>query len=121
VSRRASRAPFLHARACDYSVWSAMKRTACLLAAALWAAGTAAQSPARPHPADARAEPAARPYESSFRDYRPYTEADAGRWREANESVGRLGGHAGHTRKADEAGPAPKPAAKGHAGHGGHK
>ena len=89
--------------------------------AALWAACAAAQDQARRHPADPKAEPAARPYESSFRDYRPYTDTEAGRWREANQSVGSLRGHSGHARKADEATAQPKPAAGGHDGHGGRK
>ena len=100
-----------------------MKRTACFALAALLAAGAAAQDSARPHPADPKAGGNARPYEPVLRDYRPYAEPETGRWREANQEAGRLGGHAGHTRKAAEA---PKPADKAPAGghgahHGGHK
>jgi hypothetical protein len=66
--------------------------------AALAAAGaSAAQNPARPDPAEPKRATTARPaYESAFRDYRPYADPDVGRWRESNEEMGRLRGHAGH-------------------------
>lgn len=89
--------------------------------AALAAASAAnAQNAARPDPADPRAATKSRPYESAFKDYRPYREAEVARWREANEEMGRLGGHQGHLpQAAGTAKPGPKPAAGG--GHGSHK
>ena len=78
----------------------------------------AAQPTARPDPADPKAAGSPRPYQSAFKDYRPYVEQEPGRWREANDEIGRLGGHPGHARK--EAGALAKPAAKPHA-HGDRK
>lgn len=99
-----------------------MKKTVCFALAALLAASASAQQAAQPHPADPKAGGSMRPYESSLRDYRPYVEPEVGRWREANQDAGRLGGHAGHTRKETEAAkPAGKAPAKGHDHHGGSK
>jgi len=85
------------------------------------ASSAAAQGVARPDPVNAKAVVPARPYESPFKDYRPYVDQEAGRWRESNDEMGRLGGHAGHsqTRSGSPAKPAAKPPAPG--GHGGHK
>jgi hypothetical protein len=98
-----------------------MLKTACFALAAIFADSTVAQSAARPDPANSRAAVPARPYESAFKDYRPYADPEAARWRQSNEELGSLGGHAGHVRR--EAGATAKPAAKpsAPAGHGGHK
>jgi hypothetical protein len=76
---------------------------------------------ARPDPADPRAAEQARPYESAFKDYRPYVDPDIARWREVNEEVGRLNGHVGHVpqQPGTAAKPGAKPPAQG--GHGAHK
>lgn len=94
------------------------KRTAIALAVAF--AGTAAaQGTARPDPADPKAAaPSRAAYESAFKDYRPHTDPQVGRWRESNEEMGRLKGHVGHVPGSVPPAPAPKP---GPAGHGGHK
>jgi hypothetical protein len=98
-----------------------MLKTTCIALAACFAGSAAAQSTARPDPADPKAATPARPYESSFKDYRPYVEPDVARWRESNEEMGRLGGHIGHVPR--ESGAATKPGAKPPAadGHGAHK
>lgn len=91
-------------------------RTAVALAT-LVAAGAFAQAPARPDPADPKTAAFARPaYQSAFKDYRPHKEAEAGRWRESNEEMGRLRGHIGHV--PGSVAPAASPASK--SGHGAH-
>jgi hypothetical protein len=83
-------------------------------------AGAAAGQAARPDPADPKALVPAPRYESTFKDYRPHAEPEIARWRETNEEMGRLGGHAGHLpRAAGQQKPAPK--APAHSGHGGHR
>ncbi len=48
-------------------------------------------------------------YRSVFSGYRPYQDVSAGRWREVNEQVGRLGGHVGHLAKPQPAAGKPQP------------
>ena len=98
-----------------------MLRTICSLLAAMFAVSATAQQASRPDPADPKAPSAGRTHESAFKDYRPYADPAVGRWREANEQAGRLGGHAGHL-PASAKGNA-KPETKGNAlgGHGSHK
>ena len=100
-----------------------MLKTICFTLAA-WLAGSAvAQTSARSDPADSKAIVPARPYESAFKDYRPYVDPDVARWREANEAMGRLGGHVGHVPgSVPPRGAAPQPAKPpAHAGHGERK
>ena len=97
-----------------------MLKTICFMLAACLASSAAAQATARPDPADPKAAVPARPYESAFKDYRPYVDPDVARWRQSNEEMGRLGGHVGHVpRETGPARPGAKPPAA--AGHGGHK
>jgi hypothetical protein len=98
-----------------------MHRTVLFALAAAIAGSAAAQTPARPQAADPKAATASCPYESAFKDYRPYADPEIARWREANEEVGRLNGHVGHVTKRPgvAAKPAAKPPATG--GHGAHK
>lgn len=73
-----------------------------------FASAVAAQQAAPRDPANP-ATPVPKPvYESAFAGYRPWSEPDTGRWREANEEVRRLGGHAGHVKPAAKA-PAASP------------
>ena len=100
-----------------------MLRTTSLALAACFAGSTAAQNPARPDPADAKANAPMRPYVSAFEGYRPYDDPEIARWRAVNEEMGRLKGHAGHVptnapAKAEAAIP-PKPPAD--ARHGDRK
>ncbi len=91
---------------------------------ACFTGSAAAQTAARPDPADPKAAVPARAYESAFKDYRPYADPEVMRWRQANEEMGRLGGHMGHMGHVPrESGPTVKPGAKppAPAGHGGHK
>lgn len=81
--------------------------TCCLLAA------TAAAAAAQPAP-----PPAAPtlPYRSAFEDYRPWSDQPPASWKEANETVGRIGGWRAYAREASgEAAPASssEPAAPG--------
>jgi len=85
-----------------------MHKTIAFALAACFAGSAAAQHLARPDPADPKASAPARAYDSAFKDYRPYADPDLARWREANEEVGRLGGHVGHAGRGK---PAPKPPA----------
>ena len=100
-----------------------MLKTICFTLAA-WLAGSAvAQPPARHDPADPKAAAPSRPYESAFKDYRPYVDPEIARWRESNEEMGRLGGHVGHVPgSVPPRGAAPQPAKPpAHAGHGERK
>lgn len=98
-----------------------MLRQICIALAACLAGSAAAQTPARSNPADPRAAVPVRPYESAFKDYRPYVDPEIARWREVNDEVGRLNGHMGHVPQRP--GAAAKPGAKlpAQGGHGGHK
>jgi hypothetical protein len=75
---------------------------ALLAAPAPWAAPAA--------PADAGAQATRVPYESSFKDYRPFREQPVASWKEANDLVHRLGGWKAYAadrvpERAPEAGP----------------
>lgn len=96
-------------------------RIAIFALAALVAGSAAAQTLARPDPADPKAAAPTRPYESTFKDYRPFVDPDLARWRDVNDEVGRLNGHVGHVpqQPAVVGKPAPKPPAQ--SGHGAHK
>jgi len=59
--------------------------------------GTAgAQSGGRPDPADPSVPGKALRYESAFEGYRDVQDRELLPWSDANEEMGRLGGHAGH-------------------------
>ena len=110
-----------------------------LLAAVLFATLTAQAQPAakdaRPDPLDARASVPALRYESSFSQYRKLRDEQPASWRDANDTVSRIGGWRVYAREAQQpeavpaAKPAPgSPAAKPDdpakpmpAAHGGHK
>lgn len=65
------------------------------------------------HGAQPPASPPARPvgtqpsYESAFADYRPYREEPAASWRQVNDEVARVGGHAGVLKAEPAPGAAP--------------
>ncbi len=65
------------------------------LSALLLAVPAAAQAPA----------PGSAPiaWRSAFEGYQPYTEAPVANWREANDTVGRIGGWRAYAREAQEA------------------
>ncbi|MBC7780503.1 MAG: hypothetical protein H7125_10430 [Proteobacteria bacterium] len=84
-------------------------------------------------PLDARAAvPGIQP-PRSFANYRPYTQQDVGSWKDANDTVGRIGGWRTYLREAQSAAPAaqgvemskpvpqgaelPKPVPKSHGAH----
>ena len=119
-----------------------------LLAAALLATLTAQAQPApkaaRPDPLDPKASVPALRYESSFSQYRKLGDEKPVSWRDANDTVTRIGGWRVYAREAQQPDPAPAakpadaapatkpvdaaPAAKPSesampmpAGHGGHK
>ena len=126
----------------QYAVQSA------LLAASLLATLTAQAQPAatsaRPDPLDAKASVPTLSYESSFSQYRRLGDEKPVSWRDANDTVTRIGGWRVYAREAQQPDPAPAakpadaapatkpvdaaPAAKPSdsakpmpAGHGGHK
>lgn len=84
-----------------------------------------AQGERRPDPQDARASVPRVAYESPFSGYRAYTEEKPGSWKDANDTVGRIGGWRAYAKEAEEPQPtgerAPAgsgaPAHEGHAGH----
>ena len=98
-----------------------MFRTTCFALTVCFAGSATAQNLARPDPADPKVTVLARPYESSFKDYRPYVDPEVARWRQSNEEMGRLGGHVGHVPR--DTGSITKPGEKPPAptGHGAHK
>ena len=122
--------------------------SAAWLAAALTAQAQPAAGPARPDPLDPKASVPRLAYHSSFAQYRKLGDdkpADPSKaWREANDSVNRIGGWRVYAREAQQPDPAPsapsagaasaaKPAVSASApmpdekakpmspGHGGHK
>ncbi len=114
-----------------------------LLAASLLATLTAQAQPAakaaRPDPLDPKAAVPTLSYESSFAQYRRLGDEKPASWRDANDTVTRIGGWRVYAREAQQPDPAPAtapasapaakpadtpPAAKPTpmpAGHGGHK
>lgn len=63
-----------------------------------------AQQPARLDPADPGAKAPAVKYESAFTGYAPYREEKLAPWREVNDEVGKVRGHAGIFGGAGHAG-----------------
>ncbi len=103
-----------------------MLKNIAIVLAALVATSAAAQTAARPDPADPRAGAPLRPeYESAFKDYRRYNDTEKVRWREANQEMGRLNGHVGHVPGSVPQAGAPSstkpPAHMHHGGQGGRK
>lgn len=103
-----------------------------------WLAAMSAQAqpaapPARPDPLDPQARVPALVYESAFARYRRAGEEKPIPWRDANDTVGRIGGWRVYTREAQQADPAPavqpvpgavapaQPSPNGPGGHSGHK
>lgn len=88
---------------------------AVLLATALFASLTAAQAQptakaARPDPLDPKASVTTLRYESSFARYRLLGEEKPVSWRDANDTVTRIGGWRVYAREAQQPDPAPIPA-----------
>jgi hypothetical protein len=99
-----------------------MFQTSAFVAAAAFAGAAVAGEPAaRPKPADAKAAVPKLRYHSAFKEYRPHAESEIAGWREVNEEMARLGGHAGHLRHeaTGQRQSPPKPAAQPR--HGSHK
>ena len=86
-----------------------------LMAAAFVAGGSVAQtvpqSAAQTAAQSAAPGPAPLKYESTFTGYQPYRDGKRGDWRELNDTVRTLGGHAGHLRGAMPEAPVESPAA----------
>lgn len=95
-----------------------MSRYRSLSAAALTVACAAsfAQGPTADAPAPMQRAGAVPKYVSPLRDYRPFADEPLASWREANETVRRIGGWQAYSREAYEAlrkpaaGAKPKPA-----------
>ena len=67
--------------------------------AALAACNAGAQSTARPDPADPAVRVPETAYRSAFESYRNHELSKQTPWREANDEVGRIGGHVGILRE----------------------
>lgn len=76
-----------------------MKLSHWLWLAALAAGTAAAQTTARPDPADPAARAPAPTYRSAFEGYKPARSGEPKSWREANEESARIGGHIGILRE----------------------
>jgi len=76
-----------------------MKHTHWLLLAALAAGNAWAQSGTRPDPADPNARVPETAYRSAFEGYQRHELSKQTPWRDANEEVGRVGGHVGILRE----------------------
>ena len=108
------------------SVWAA---AAAIVLLPAWASDAQPEAaPVRPDPLDAKAEVSPLTYTSTLGRYRAAGEVEVGSWREANDTVTRIGGWRAYTREASqpEATPAAEPAAPtsapvpGDAGHRHH-
>lgn len=75
-----------------------------------FALDAAAQRAAAPSPADPAPRVPQASYRSAFEGYVPYREQTLAPWRDVNDEVGRVGGHAGIFRGAHGARGVPKPA-----------
>ena len=112
---------------------STFNNTVLCLAVAVMPVLAFAQQKPRSDPADAAAPVPAMSYDSAFKNYIPDREIKPAGWKEVNEEVSRIGGHAGLTRGATGGAGRPavpggkpagkpsaqpdKPASNGHSGH----
>ena len=76
-----------------------MKHAHWLLLAALAAGTASAQSGTRPDPADPNARVPETAYRSAFDGFRNHELSKQTPWRDANQEVGRVGGHVGILRE----------------------
>lgn len=76
--------------------WPWLLPVACLLTATATQAGP-------PDPLDARAAVPAAVHESAFRHYRGHADVAPKPWKEANDTVGRIGGWRAYAREAAQA------------------
>ena len=98
---------------------------------ALTAEAQSTTKASRPDPLDPKASVPTLSYESSFAQYRRLSDEKLISWRDANDTVTRIGGWRVYAREAQQPDPAPAPTAKRAdaapapapmpAGHGGHK
>lgn len=77
--------------------------------------------------ASSSATPPVLTFESAFTDYQAYTDQRVGSWKEANDTVGRIGGWRAYAKEASEptstvspAATPPAGASTPHSGHGKH-
>jgi hypothetical protein len=102
----------------------ASTRVPWLVAAGLWLSAHVlaqpASPPARPDPLDARASVPPARHDSVLQRYRGGGEVKVGNWKDANDTVTRIGGWRSYLREAAQPeAPASAPAAGG--GHGPHR
>ncbi len=82
-----------------------------LLVLAAWAAqARETAKPGRPDPLDPKASVPTLRYESSFAQYRMFRDDKPISWRDANDTVARIGGWRVYTREAQQADPPSAPA-----------
>lgn len=103
-----------------------MKKIVFLALAVVAASAAAAQTRAPRDALDSRVQVPAVEYRSAFESYRSYSDPPAAKWRDANDEVRAIGGHAGHLVKPGTAGaskpgnisaPARETKPGGHEGH----
>lgn len=121
--------PDARQRACAAALLAALCSAA--LPAQAQPAAQAAARAAKPDPLDPKASVPASSYRSSFTSYRPLDDGKLISWREANDTVTRVGGWRAYAREAQRPDPAPaapldekaqpEKAQPMPAGHGGHK
>ena len=70
--------------------------------AAAWAACTAAAAVAQTQAAPAAAAPTVT-YRSTFEGYQPFNDQPVGAWKDANDTVGRIGGWRAYAKEAQAA------------------
>ena len=81
-----------------------MKNIIFLALAGIAASAADAQTSAPRDPLDSRTHVPAVQYRSAFEGYQPYRDPAIAKWRDANDEVGDIGGHAGHLVKPGSAG-----------------
>ncbi|MBT9455407.1 MAG: hypothetical protein IV092_10555 [Burkholderiaceae bacterium] len=93
------------------TLWPAPSALAQTAATSATASSAPASRSVRPDPLDPGAKVPALSYRSVFEGYRPNVEVEVGAWKEANDTVHRIGGWRAYAKEASQADAPPAPAA----------